>query len=81
MLLMIATVKLCCQLKQQPSCAAQPLQPSACTLTQLRISVDERGYTRPATGESNVAVCLSLDENAAQRLIIDTLAPQPSEIP
>src|SRR5258707_5154998 len=57
------------------------LQPSACTLTPLRISVDERGYTRPATGEPNVAVCLSLDENAAQRLIIDTLAPQPSEIP
>ena len=57
------------------------LQPSACTLTPLRISVDERGYTRPATGEPNVAVCLSLDENAAQRLIIDTLAPQPSGIP
>jgi len=57
------------------------LQPSACTLTPLRISVDERGYTRPATGEANVAVCLSLDENAAQRLIIDTLALQPSEIP
>jgi inosine-uridine nucleoside N-ribohydrolase len=28
-----------------------------------------------------IAVCLSLDENDTQRLIIDTLAPQPSGIP
>ena len=53
------------------------LQPSACPLTRMRIAVDEHGYTRPATGEPNVAVCLSVDENAAQRLIIDTLAPAP----
>jgi hypothetical protein len=53
------------------------LQPSSCPLIPMRISVDERGYTRPGTGEPNVAVCLSIDENSAQRLIIDTLAPQP----
>jgi inosine-uridine nucleoside N-ribohydrolase len=52
------------------------LQPSSCPLTPMRITVDERGYTRPAAGEPNVAVCLSVDENASQRLIIDTLAPQ-----
>ncbi|MDB6091603.1 MAG: hypothetical protein JWN85_4387 [Gammaproteobacteria bacterium] len=57
------------------------LQPATCPLIPMRIAVDERGYTRPASGEPNAAVCLSLDENAAQRLIIDTLAPQPGGIP
>jgi inosine-uridine nucleoside N-ribohydrolase len=52
------------------------LQPSACPLTPMRITVDERGYTRPVTGAPNVAVCLTVDENTTQRLIMDTLAPQ-----
>jgi inosine-uridine nucleoside N-ribohydrolase len=52
------------------------LQPSSCPVTPMRIVVDEHGYTRPAAGEPNVAVCLSVDENATQRLIIDTLARQ-----
>lgn len=52
------------------------LQPSSCPVIPMRITVDERGYTRPAAGEPNVAVCLSVDENATQHLIIDTLAPQ-----
>jgi inosine-uridine nucleoside N-ribohydrolase len=53
------------------------LQPSSCPLTPMRISVDGRGYTRPVDGAPNVAVCLSVDESATQRVIIDTLAPQP----
>ena len=53
------------------------LQPSTCPLTAMRITVDEHGYTRPATGAPNVKVCLAIDENATQRLIMDTLAPQP----
>jgi inosine-uridine nucleoside N-ribohydrolase len=52
------------------------LQPSSCPLTPMRIAVDQRGYTRPVEGEPNVSVCLSVDENATQRLIMDTLAPQ-----
>jgi inosine-uridine nucleoside N-ribohydrolase len=53
------------------------LQPSACPVTPLRITVDEHGFTRPVAGEPNVAVCLAVDENATQRLIMATLAPQP----
>jgi inosine-uridine nucleoside N-ribohydrolase len=53
------------------------LQPSSCPLTAMRIAVDARGYTRPVDGKPNVAVCLSVDESATQRLIIDTLAPRP----
>jgi inosine-uridine nucleoside N-ribohydrolase len=55
------------------------LQPSACPLKPMRIEVDARGYTRPVTGTPNVAVCLTLDENAAQRVIMDALAPASGE--
>jgi inosine-uridine nucleoside N-ribohydrolase len=51
------------------------VQRSSCPLATMRITVDARGYTRPDEGEPNVAVCLSVDESAVQRLIIDTLAP------
>lgn len=51
------------------------LQPAACPLKPMRIDVDTRGYTRPVTGTANVDVCLTLDENSAQRLIMDALAP------
>jgi inosine-uridine nucleoside N-ribohydrolase len=53
------------------------LEPSTCPVTPMRITVDERGYTRPASGAANVEVCLSVDENATQRLIMNALAPIP----
>jgi inosine-uridine nucleoside N-ribohydrolase len=53
------------------------MQPSTCPLTPLRITVDDHGYTRPTAGEPNVAVCLSVDETVTQRMIMDSLAPQP----
>jgi len=52
------------------------MQPSTCPLTPLRITVDDHGYTLPTAGEPNVAVCLSVDETATQRMIMDNLAPQ-----
>jgi inosine-uridine nucleoside N-ribohydrolase len=55
------------------------LQPAACPLKPMRIEVDAQGYTRPVTGTPNVAVCLTLDENSAQRVIMDTLAPASGE--
>ena len=55
------------------------LQPAACPLKPMRIEVDARGYTRPVTGTPNVAVCLTLDENSAQRAIMDALAPASGE--
>ena len=53
------------------------LLPSSCPVTPMRITVDEHGYTRPVAGDPNVAVCLAVDENATQRLIMETLAPHP----
>jgi len=53
------------------------LQPSTCPVTNMRIAVDEHGYTRPVAGAPNVAACLTVDENATQRMIMDTLAPEP----
>lgn len=52
------------------------LEPASCPVTPLRLSVDAAGYTRPAAGAANAEACLRLDESAAHRLIIDTLAPQ-----
>jgi len=51
------------------------LQPSTCPLANMRINVDNRGYTRAEQGTPNASVCLVVDENATQRMIIDTLAP------
>jgi inosine-uridine nucleoside N-ribohydrolase len=53
------------------------LEPSTCPVTPLRITVDERGYTRPASGAANVEVCLRVDENRTQDLIMNALAPLP----
>jgi inosine-uridine nucleoside N-ribohydrolase len=53
------------------------LQASTCPVTNMRITVDEHGYTRPVAGAPNAAVCLVVDENATQRLIMGALAPQP----
>jgi inosine-uridine nucleoside N-ribohydrolase len=57
------------------------LQPGACPLKPMRIEVDAQGYTRPVTGTPNVNVCLALDENSAQGLIMDALAPVSRESP
>jgi inosine-uridine nucleoside N-ribohydrolase len=57
------------------------LLPSSCPVTPMRITVDDHGYTRPVSGEPNVSVCLAVEENATQRLIMDTLAPQPRGTP
>jgi inosine-uridine nucleoside N-ribohydrolase len=57
------------------------LQPSTCPVTPMRITVDDHGFTRPVAGEPNVAVCLAVDENATQRLIMDTLAPPARGVP
>ena len=51
------------------------LEPSTCPVTPLRIAVDERGYTRPMQGAANVDVCLTVDESAMLRLVMDTVAP------
>jgi inosine-uridine nucleoside N-ribohydrolase len=52
------------------------LQPSTCPLTPLRVSVDERGYTRLVQGEANVAACLEVDEGATLRMVLERLAPE-----
>ena len=53
------------------------LQPASCPVQPLRIAVDTRGYTREVSGAPNVEACLSVDEISTQRLIMDTLAPEP----
>jgi inosine-uridine nucleoside N-ribohydrolase len=50
------------------------LEPASCPLTSMRISVDDKGYTRVTDGVANARVCLKSDEAGVQRLIIDALA-------
>ncbi len=50
--------------------------PPGCAVTPMRIAVDQQGYTRPEAGQPNVEICLSLNESAAQRLIMQDLAPE-----
>lgn len=50
------------------------LRQSSCPLTEMRIAVDNRGYTRPMAGVPNVDVCLSVDESAVLSLVMDVLA-------
>jgi inosine-uridine nucleoside N-ribohydrolase len=57
------------------------LEPSICRPAPLRLEVDDRGYTRPVAGAANVEACLALDEAATQRLILETLAPEPRRSP
>lgn len=51
------------------------LDASSCPVTPLRIEVDAHGFTRPVSGAANVEACLTLHEDAAQRLIMNALAP------
>src|SRR5207237_3796748 len=49
------------------------LQPLTCALTPMRIAVDEHGYTRPAAGAPNVAVCLSIPFSLLLRFSVGRL--------
>jgi inosine-uridine nucleoside N-ribohydrolase len=51
------------------------LEPATCPVTPLRIEVDAHGFTREVSGAANLEVCLTLDEDRAQRLIMNALAP------
>lgn len=53
------------------------IDPAACPVTPLRIVVDARGDTREAAGAPNVRACLALDEDRAQHLLMQHLAPAP----
>ena len=53
------------------------LDPAICEPVALRIAVDDRGYTRPAAGPPNAAVCLKSDENRFQELFIEPISDQP----
>jgi hypothetical protein len=40
----------------------------------LRIEVDDKGFTRPVTGEPNVQVCMQSDEQGFLKLLLDRIA-------
>jgi inosine-uridine nucleoside N-ribohydrolase len=57
------------------------LDPRICNLVPLRIGVGNGGYTRVEHGIANVTACLDSNQEPIQKLIIDTLAPEPRHAP
>ncbi len=60
-----------------PLTIAYLLQPSLCTVEPLRLSVDDKGYTRREPGTPNAEVCLHSDREAFLKLFLDRLLASP----
>ena len=53
------------------------VDPAICPVTPLRLTVDERGYTREQAGKPNVSVCLRSDSDRFFDLYMTRLLQQP----
>ncbi len=66
-----------------PVTVAYTLRPKLCPVTPMRLTVDEKGFTRPVGGAPNVRVCLRSDEKGIERLwlhrIVGGMAPDPGK--
>lgn len=62
-----------------PMTIAYILYPQICPTEPMRISVDEKGFTRPESGSPNAQVCLHSDADAFFHLLLTRLVPHKSE--
>ena len=53
-----------------PVAVAYAVRPELCPMTPLRIEVDEKGLTKPATGAPNAQVCLQADEQGFVKMLL-----------
>ncbi len=64
-----------------PMTVAYLLQPSICPVEPIRLSVDDKGYTRRESGTPNAQVCLHSDREAFFTLLLNRLlAPSPVHV-
>jgi inosine-uridine nucleoside N-ribohydrolase len=56
-----------------PVTIAYLLRPELCPVTPMRLSVDERGFTRLVPGAPNVHVCLHSKEKEIERLWLNRI--------
>jgi inosine-uridine nucleoside N-ribohydrolase len=57
-----------------PVTIAYALQPALCPVTPMRLTVDDKGFTRQVPGTPNVAVCLQSDEKGFLDLLVGRIA-------
>jgi inosine-uridine nucleoside N-ribohydrolase len=53
-----------------PVAVTYAMRPDLCPATPMRLDVDDKGFTRPATGAPNAAVCLQSDEKGFLELLL-----------
>jgi inosine-uridine nucleoside N-ribohydrolase len=57
-----------------PVAAAYAVRPDLCPATPMRLEVDDKGFTRQASGAANAQVCLKSDESGFLELLLGRIA-------
>jgi purine nucleosidase len=57
-----------------PVAVTYTFRPDLCPAKPMRIEVDDKGFTRPVTGEPNVQVCMQSDERGFLKLLLGRIA-------
>ncbi len=60
-----------------PVAVTYAIHPDLCPAKPMRIEIDDKGFTRPVSGEPNVQVCLHSDEKGFLDLLLSRVAPEP----
>jgi purine nucleosidase len=60
-----------------PVAVTYAIHPDLCPARPMRIEVDDKGFTRPISGEPNVQVCLRSDEKGFLDLLLSRVAAEP----
>lgn len=58
-----------------PVAVTYAVRPEICPSTPMRIEVDDKGFTRPISGQPNVMVCLQSNEKEFMDLLVGRVAP------
>ncbi len=61
-----------------PVTVAYTLRPRLCPVTPMRLTVDDKGFTRPVAGPPNVRVCLHSDEKGIEGLWLHRIVGESS---
>lgn len=61
-----------------PVAVTYAIRPDLCPAQPMRLSVDERGFTKPEPGSPNANVCLHSDEEGFLRLLSDRITADPA---
>jgi inosine-uridine nucleoside N-ribohydrolase len=62
-----------------PVAATYAVRPELCPATPMSLEVDEKGFTRPASGNPNVQVCLKSDEKGFLGFLLGRIAGPANE--